>query len=421
MILKVLKSVLGFVTSIVLARLLGPKQYGIYAYTLSWVYLLIMPALFGVPVLLTREVAKYKAKEDWPRLGGILTWSYKLVFVAAFTTSLISLILYFCFVHKIDIKRVDVVIYGILILLFLTNIKTNQGAIRGIGKVVESQIPKVLFLPATFFTFILCLQYMVELSASIVLAIRVISTAGAALLGWCMLKWYILDEITFDKIVYESNDWRHSVVPFFISTSSHTLNENVLVIVSGTVIGAEAAGVLDIVKKAGKLIPFLASAIRQPIGPLISDLYNSSEYRKLNKIVVRSSQVSLVASLLMACILIYFRDEFLGLFGSGFVEGNLSLVIFAGSQVVSAGFGIYGSLLLMSELANEAATINSCIAVFNILLATSLSLHFGMIGVVVGVSVSAVVRSVLQYYLSVRETGVGYWFSISNYNQPNTQ
>ena len=59
--LRVANTLLVIATTLVLARIMGARDYGVYAYIISWVSLLSVPAATGFDTLLVREVAKYKA------------------------------------------------------------------------------------------------------------------------------------------------------------------------------------------------------------------------------------------------------------------------------------------------------------------------------------------------------------------------
>jgi ABC-type sugar transport system permease subunit len=61
-VLKSANTLLGFVTTVLLARLLGAEGYGIYAYALALVSLLAMPAHAGLPNLVLRETARGMAE-----------------------------------------------------------------------------------------------------------------------------------------------------------------------------------------------------------------------------------------------------------------------------------------------------------------------------------------------------------------------
>ena len=59
--LKIMNAMLGFATTMVLARTLGPDSFGVYTFALAVVMVVGLPAKAGVPQLVTRETAKAQA------------------------------------------------------------------------------------------------------------------------------------------------------------------------------------------------------------------------------------------------------------------------------------------------------------------------------------------------------------------------
>ena len=68
--LKAANTGLGFLTTVLLARLLGAEGYGIYAYAYALVMLLAMPAQSGLPNLIVRETARGLAEGTPDRVKG---------------------------------------------------------------------------------------------------------------------------------------------------------------------------------------------------------------------------------------------------------------------------------------------------------------------------------------------------------------
>ena len=56
---KVFSLLAALVISIVLARVLGPEDYGLYVFVSAFIPLAALPISGGLPQLLTREVAKH--------------------------------------------------------------------------------------------------------------------------------------------------------------------------------------------------------------------------------------------------------------------------------------------------------------------------------------------------------------------------
>jgi len=81
MSMRVLAVIASLLSSIALARTLGPETYGTYAFVLSLIVLLALPVQMGLPTLITRETAKAITLQDWGLLRGIWSWSVSLVMI----------------------------------------------------------------------------------------------------------------------------------------------------------------------------------------------------------------------------------------------------------------------------------------------------------------------------------------------------
>lgn len=77
--LRVTSMLLSFLVGVLLARNLGPSGYGIYALVMAIIALLTVPTEFGLPSLVTREVAVARAEKDWGRIRGVLSWANTVV------------------------------------------------------------------------------------------------------------------------------------------------------------------------------------------------------------------------------------------------------------------------------------------------------------------------------------------------------
>src|SRR5512142_1401779 len=63
MALKLANAGFTFVSAVLLARLMGPSEYGVYSYVYALVTLLSVPSEFGLPTLVIRETARGMASE----------------------------------------------------------------------------------------------------------------------------------------------------------------------------------------------------------------------------------------------------------------------------------------------------------------------------------------------------------------------
>src|SRR5690554_6430006 len=88
--LKASSAGLGFLSTVLLARLLGAEGYGIYAYAYALVMLLAMPATAGLPNLVIRETAKGLASGHPEAVKGVWGWAGRVVAVLSLAVALIA-------------------------------------------------------------------------------------------------------------------------------------------------------------------------------------------------------------------------------------------------------------------------------------------------------------------------------------------
>jgi O-antigen/teichoic acid export membrane protein len=79
-VIRVLASALGFASIVLLARWMGPSQYGLYSFAIAAMALLAYPATLGLHGAAVRFVAQYAATDDWPHVVGFIKASSWLAF-----------------------------------------------------------------------------------------------------------------------------------------------------------------------------------------------------------------------------------------------------------------------------------------------------------------------------------------------------
>ena len=76
--LQIVSRGLSVLAGLILARYLGPEEYGLYTYILSIIAIVTIPVIAGLPQLLIREVAHIEVEENWADLKGLFRWSQAL-------------------------------------------------------------------------------------------------------------------------------------------------------------------------------------------------------------------------------------------------------------------------------------------------------------------------------------------------------
>ncbi len=392
-VIKCFSTAVNLAVTLFLARLMGAKDYGAYTYAISWALLLSIPAVMGLDTLLVREVARYKAKEDWRSVRGILHWSNRVVSLATGGMTLIFVVV-ICLLHRRFEPSTSLWI-AIPLLPLLSFIRLKQGAIQGLGYVVEAQMPFLLILPLLFLLFMGLLYVSFGLTASSVVGIRVLAAAIAFLVVTCLLSKRLPNFARRLSPSSHSREWLKSALPLVLMGTTAVINQRISTVMVGSFLGPKAAGIFDIAFKGGALVSFIAVAVNMPLAPAVAGLYAQRDTKRLQRLVTKSARVAFIGSLPIAFGLIFFGRWLLLVFGKDFIEGTIALAILTVGQLISVGMGSLSLLLNMTG--HELYTVKGIGigAMLNILFSAAFIPIWGIEGAAVATAVSTLILKVL--------------------------
>ncbi len=132
------------------------------------------------------------------------------------------------------------------------------------------------------------------------------------------------------------------------------------------------------------------------LGPVVSSLYTAGELQRLQRIVTISARVVLLGSLPVALSMIIFsRWILLTVFGADFVSGATALAILSAAQIINAGMGSVGLLLVMTGHERDTATGVGIAAVMNVALNALLIPVWGIEGAAIATAISVATWNIL--------------------------
>jgi O-antigen/teichoic acid export membrane protein len=145
--IKAATTLLGFVLAILLARILGPEGYGIYAYVFALVSVLAIPAQFGLPNLIVRETAKANVNKHWGLMLGVWRWATVMTGVFSAILVFIAAGMAWLFVDRFSDRQLETFLWGLTLVPLIALANLRGAALRGLHKVVLGQIPERVLRP----------------------------------------------------------------------------------------------------------------------------------------------------------------------------------------------------------------------------------------------------------------------------------
>ena len=154
---KFVNLVLAFVSSMMLARILGPDVYGAYAFIMSVIAFLALLSYIGLPALMTREISKYEQSNNWGLIRGMLLRSNQLVSGVSILIVLMLAALSMTFSSTSELDRWQLLLIALPIVPLVAHIKLMMATLRGFKRIVAGVVPELIIRPCVFLVALSCL------------------------------------------------------------------------------------------------------------------------------------------------------------------------------------------------------------------------------------------------------------------------
>lgn len=406
---KVGNMLLGLVLAIILARTLGPEQYGVYAYVLVIITMLAMPAGFGLPNLIVRETAKAQAHEQWGVMLGVWRWSTLFSIKLTMVLALVAVIVVVVFEDFFSPFQRLTLYWGVALLPFITLGQLRSAALRGLRRVVQGQLPDTIIRPSIFIVLIGGIIWLdMGLTASEVMALHVLAAALAFGAGaWMLLRAQPSELKNLLPVVSNSRKWLASSLPFALIGGMRLINQHTDIIMLGWFASAADVGVYHIVVQGGTLVIFGLTAINMTLAPYFSKMYVKNELESLQRLVTISARIILLVTVPVVFVFVLYGQQFLELvFGEEYAYGSTALAIMSIAQLFNASFGSVGLLLNMTGHEKQVAQGVAFAAVLNIVLNVLLIPLLGIEGAAIATAVTFFTWNVLLWRAVIKYVGV---------------
>lgn len=415
LLIKLTSVLLGFVLAVLLARGLGPEQYGIYGFILTLVTMIAIPAQVGLPNLVVRETARAGGREDWALMRGIWRWSSRYVLTTSLLLlTVVAIALYFAGdLLTADRHRALVLALPLIPLIALGNIR--GAALRGLRRVVLGLLPEKIIRTVLLIALIgsLFLIGGNNFTASTALKLYVVSALVAFVVGaWLLWRARPHQLKKEANVKVTGPEWRRAVLPLALIGAAQLLNTNIDMLLLGVLRSDAEVGLYRVVVQLGQLVIFGLTAINMVLHPSIARLHQQGDLKGLQRVVTTSARMIFLIALPPAIVFIVFGEWVLTMaFGEEYAPAKTALAILVVGQLVNAGMGSVGALLNMTGHERDTMRAMLVAVVINIALNVALIPRFGIEGAAFSTSFSFVIWNVMLWRmvwkrLKIRSTAI---------------
>lgn len=397
---------MGLLLAVVLARVLGVENFGIYAFCLSIVQILTIPAMLGGQQLLVREVAAYQAKGEYHFLRGLLLRFRQASFLASVFLALATAGIGYM-VYQDSPILVPFLVAAAIIPLHAA-LQMQGAALRGLRRVLLGQAAQTL-RPAIVIGIVGILFWMTgrKLGAEAALSAQLAGSVFLVTLTFILLHRLLPNEAKNVRPGFETSKWAKSAPPFVFASGMQILNNETSVILLGILQAPEDVGLFRVAQRGAMLIPFGLTAVNMAIAPDVAEMFTRGEKKRLQHMVSKSILAVMAFALPVALGLILGGKWIIPfVFGQEYAPAYLPLVILCLGQLVNAGMGSVGIILNMAGLEKITAKGVAIAAIASVILNILLIPFLGAVGAAIATSCSLAVWNILLFVWLYRETGI---------------
>lgn len=395
---KVLGAAVAFCTQILLARILGVTQYGIYIYALTWISVLALICQLGMNTSILRFVSSYKAKSEWGLLRGIFIRSVQYVLFASVAVGVTAAFVVWFLYDRIGREQSITFWIAFLLLPLLSLTGLRSAGLRAFKHVVKAALPDSLFRPMLIagLASISYVYFQQNLQATQVMVFNLIGTLAAFYIGGLWLIKAMPKQIRHITPVYAEQEWLKVSLPLFFISGMQLILHQIDILMIGAILDSEQVGIYSVASRITGLVVFGLSAVNSIAAPMISELYSTGRHQELQRTVTLAARGIFVFTLIASMSLAIMGEYVLGFFGDEFVIGYIPLIILLGGQAINAMSGSVGFLMIMTGHHNQAAMIIGGSAILNILMNAIFIPLYGIVGAAISTAATTALWNLMM-------------------------
>jgi O-antigen/teichoic acid export membrane protein len=349
--LRIIGMVFGFLVGIQLARGLGAAGYGVYGVVMSIISLITIPTEFGLPQLVTREVAAAQVRNDQLFIRGVLHWANRTVIILSQSMAVLGLLGWLLFKEKFSDGIAIALLAGIPLVPLVALGNLRGAALRGLQKIVRGQFPEVVLRPAVFslLLFLASVFLPAGLSPTAAMIMQVIAAAVALIVAVFLLK-DLLPEMERVAIpATHAKAWLRSALPMALTEGMRMLHGNVSILLLGVISTSTIVGIFRVASSASMLLTMPVTLMHVVSAPVFARLHAAGDRKKLQRMLGWVAMAMVTGVTIVALPFILVGPQLLGrVFGAEFGASNTPLLILSVGTLIGSAFGAGATLLNMT-------------------------------------------------------------------------
>ena len=372
--IRVVSAAIAFVSQVIMARMMGQHEYGIFVFVWVLVILIGNFSCLGFHSAQIRFLPQFEATNDVERIRGLTATARIFALFSSTGVLAVGVVALHFFSGMIEPYYVMPLFIALFILPMIALGDTMEGTARANSWAIVALSPTYIIRPTLILVFMLGAVWM---GAAKTAETALVASLAAAYITTIGQFFNITRRLRrrFEKgpARVEFGPWFKVAVPIFFIEGFIFLLTNSDTVVTGLFLAPAEVAVYFAASKTMALVQFVYFSVKAATAPHFSALYANDDRDGLAKFSGQSVRWVFWPSLFVGLVALLLGDFLLGMFGEGFTAGYGVMVILFFGIMCKASVGP-GEVLL--TMAGEQAL---CVKLYVVALAANIGLNVALI------------------------------------------
>lgn len=407
--------------NLLLARALGVHNYGVYTFMVAAAGFTAVFGRSGLDAVVIRFIPEYRTGGRILAINGLLRAARVIVVGVALVCALVMVAVIWQSPRWRAEAAAGSLIVAAVLVPFTALMTLNQGILQGFGRSGKALLADYLIRPA-FIGIVVAIWWWITRSM-VAPDIALASMLAALTLGLGLQFWWIAQARSAvlgseRRAEYAVRNWLGVALPVLgIGALSAVLTKGDVLLL-GTLRGATDVGYYNVAVRISAFVSFGVMALSGVVAPMVSELYASSKWDELHRLMNRTIQLSSVLGVAGTIGIIVLAPLVFRAFGPEFKAGWWPLLILLGGRLVSVSVGPVGYFLLMTNSHRAAFWILVQAALLEVGVGIVTILLFGAVGAAIATSLAMTSWNIAMVVYLRRKFG---WWIVPFYGIPRNR
>jgi O-antigen/teichoic acid export membrane protein len=402
--IRILSAAIAFVSQIVLARLMGEFEYGIFIFV--WVLAVLFGNLscLGFHASIIRFLPEYNTASALAEIRGLTMAARIFAMLSATALAMVGGAGLWLFGSMIEDYYVIPLYLGLITLPMIALGDVMEGTARAHSWAIAAMSPTYIARPLLILAFmLLATSAGMPQDAATAMAAALAATYVTTLGQFLAMIWRLGKHYVRGPMKVELWRWLRVSVPIFLVDGFGFLLTNSDVVIVGLYLEPDDVAIYFAAAKTMALVHFVMFAVKAAAGPRFSAAMAARDRRQLAEIAVESARWSFWPSVAIGGTVLVAGDFLLSLFGPAFPSGAPLMAILLAGILAKAFVGPGETLLTMAGRQKLCVILYAGALGTNIALNVTLIPLFGLTGAAVATA-GAMFAEAAILHLAVRRT-----------------